>query len=70
MSITLSQLLIEQGYINNDHYNYALQIQQEQPPELRQPLIQIYLEQEFIAIEHVNYCLSLRNQYLQANQDE
>lgn len=64
MSITLTQVLIQQGYLTTEQYHHAYQVQQEQPIELRQPLAQIYLEQGFFGIEHIEYCLRLRQQYI------
>ncbi|MBC7476073.1 MAG: hypothetical protein H7263_17455 [Candidatus Sericytochromatia bacterium] len=64
MSITLTQVLIQQGYLTNEQYHNSYQIQQSQPIELRQPLAQIYLEQGFFGIEHVEYCIRLRQQYI------
>lgn len=64
MSITLSQVLIQQGYLTPDQYHHAYNIQQNQPVEIRQPLAQIYLEQGFFGLEHLDYCLKLRQQYI------
>lgn len=64
MSITVTQVLIQQGYLTVEQYHYAYQIQQGQPIEARQPLAQIYLEQGFFGIEHIEYCLRLRQQYI------
>jgi hypothetical protein len=64
MSITLTQVLIQQGYLNVEQYQHAYSIQQNQSVEIRQPLAQIYLEQGFFGIEHLDYCLKLRQQYI------
>lgn len=64
MSITLSQVLIQQGYLTSDQYHHAYNIQQSQAVEVRQPLAQIYLEQGFFGLEHLDYCLKLRQQYI------
>ncbi|MFN8576346.1 MAG: hypothetical protein U0354_05770 [Candidatus Sericytochromatia bacterium] len=47
-----------------EQYQYAYNVQQSQPVELRQPLAQIYLEQGFFGLEHLDYCLKLRQQYI------
>jgi hypothetical protein len=64
MSVSLTQILIQQGYLTTEQYNYAYQLQQSQPVELRKPLAQIYLEEGFFGIEHIEYCLRLKQQYL------
>ncbi len=64
MSVTLTQVLIQQGYLTVEQYHHAYQVQQSQELELRQPLSQIYLEQGFFGIEHLDYCLRLRQQYI------
>lgn len=68
MSITITQILLQQGYITQEHYNYAYQVQQSQPIEVRQPLVQIYLEQGFLGPEHITYCLGLRTHYVQTGE--
>jgi hypothetical protein len=64
MSISLTQILIQQGYLTTEQYNYAYQLQQSQAAEHRKPLAQIYLEEGFFGIEHIEYCLRLKQQYL------
>lgn len=64
MSITLTQVLIQQGYLTVEQYHQAYHHQQSQDLEVRQPLAQIYLEQGFFGIEHLDYCLKLRQQYI------
>ncbi len=64
MSVSLTQILVQQGYLTTEQYNYAYQIQQSQPVELRQPLAQVYLEQGFLGVEHIEYCLKIRQQYI------
>lgn len=63
MSIT--ELLIQYGYLTHEQYSYAYQLQQQEPIELRKPLLQIYLEQGFLGLEHIEYCLSIRKQYIE-----
>jgi hypothetical protein len=63
MSIT--ELLIQYGYLTNEQYNYAYQLQQKETVEMRKPLLQIYLEQNFLGLEHIEYCLSVRKQYIE-----
>lgn len=63
MSIT--ELLIQYGYLTNEQYNYAYQLQQQEELELRKPLLQIYLQEGFLGLEHIEYCLSVRKQYIE-----
>lgn len=60
----LTPILIQQGYLSYEQYQYAYQVQQSDPVELRKPLAQIYIEQGFLGIEHIEYCLSLKHNYL------
>lgn len=69
MSVTLTQVLIQQGYLTVDQYHHAYQVQQSQTIDARQPLSQIYLEQGFFGIEHLDYCLKLRQQYISEGYD-
>jgi len=64
MSIT--ELLIQYGYLTHEQYSYAYQLQQQESVvEKRKPLLQIYLEQNFLGLEHIEYCLSVRKQYIE-----
>ena len=65
MSVSVTQILIQQGYLTTEQYNYAYQLQQQEPVDTRKPLLQIYLEQEFLGLEHIEYCLALKQQYIQ-----
>lgn len=69
MSVTLTQVLIQQGYLTVEQYHHAYQLQQNQSIEVRKPLSQIYLEQGFFGIEHLDYCLRLRQQYISEGYD-
>ena len=64
MSISLTQVLMQQGYLNQEQYAYAYQIQQNVPVEMRKPLALIYLEQGFMGVEHIEYALKLRQNYI------
>lgn len=65
MAISLTQILIQNGYLTTEQYNFAYQIQQNQPLETRQPLAQIYLENGFLGVEHIDYCLKIKQDYIQ-----
>lgn len=64
-TVSITELLIQYGYLTNEQYNYAYQLQQQETVEMRKPLLQIYLEQNFLGLEHVEYCLSVRKQYIE-----
>lgn len=62
--ISLTQILMQQGYITYENYEYTYQLQQSQPLEYRKPLAQMYLELGLLNIEHIEYALNLKQEYL------
>ncbi|MFN8670517.1 MAG: hypothetical protein U0457_00350 [Candidatus Sericytochromatia bacterium] len=62
--ISLSHILIQQGYLTEENYQYAYQLQQAQPVEYRKPLAQIYLELGLLGVEHIEYALGLKQEYI------
>lgn len=64
----LTPILIQQGYLSYEQYQYAYQVQQSEAVEIRKPLAQIYIEQGFLGIEHIEYCLSLKHNYIASGE--
>lgn len=62
--ISLSQILVQNGYLTQENYHYAYQLQQSQPIEYRKPLAQMYLELGFLGVEHIEYALNLKQEYI------
>jgi len=70
VTLSISELLIQNQYITQEQYNHCHKLQQEQALEERKPLVQLYLELGYCHIEHIEYCIKLRSYYLEQGQQE